>query len=48
VSIDNAKGTVVKDGPLMLMYFSNTTNGHINIDMDKKKLLEGPLGSLSM
>lgn len=35
VCIDNTKGAVVKDGPLMLMYSSGTTNGQVNINMDK-------------
>lgn len=35
VNIDNAKEIVVKNGPLMLMYSSDTTNGQVNIDMDK-------------
>lgn len=35
VCIDNTKGAVVKDGPLMLMYSSVTTNGQVNINLAK-------------
>lgn len=35
VGIDNAKGAVVEDSPLMLMYSLDTTNGQVNINIDK-------------